>query len=742
MPQDAVVTSIRTQLDGLSAKPSDCCIFRIHKPLRQVNEQAYDPEIVAIGPYHRENKNLKIMEEHKLRYFHSLLQRKKENDASRYVNAIRPLQQKESWFYAKPMSLTADEMIQIMVLDGCFIIELLRKYDMEHLRDQDDPIFKLIWMVNSLKRDLMLFENQLPFSILRKLFDLIEAPNNHSRLIYLALRFFNDLLPGTYEMKAGNSHGNIRHLLELVHNEWLPLSVSTAIANVSSVSTPIGNASSVSISVSTPIGNASSVSTTVGNASSVSTSVSTTPIGNTSSASTTIENASSVSMPIGNASSVSATIGTASSVSMPIGNVSSVSATIGTASSVSAPIGNASSVSMTIGTASSVSTSVSTPIGNASSVSIPASTPIGNASSVSTTVGNASSVSPSVSTPIGNTSSASTTIGNASSVSMPIGNASSASATIATASSVSMPIRNVSSVSATIGTASSVSAPIANASSVSMTIGTASSVSTSVSTPIGNASSVSIRVSTPLGNASSVSTTVGNASSVSTSMSTPIVNTSSASTTIGNASSVSKPIGNALSASATIGKGNWRFIPNTTELQEAGVKLKKSEVAGGSLFDIEFDKGKLCIPPLTVEDRTESIFRNLIAYEQYCPDNQRSYVTDYVKFLDCLIDSPKDVEILSGLGIIDNWLGDDEAVSNIFNKISDAVSGTSMHFRYADIFNRVNIYCRQPCNRWMANLNRKYCNGPWAVISVLAGSVLLVLTLAQTLYAVFPFRKL
>ncbi|CAL5404721.1 unnamed protein product [Camellia sinensis] len=260
----------------------------------------------------------------------------------------------------------------------------------------------------------------------------------------------------------------------------------------------------------------------------------------------------------------------------------------------------------------------------------------------------------------------------------------------------------------------------------------------SVSTPIANASSVS----TPIGNASSVSTTVGNASSVSTSVSTPIGITSSVSTTIGSASSVSTPIQNTSSASAPIGNGNWRFIPNATELQEAGVKLEKFEVTGGSLFNIKFDEAKLYIPPLTVEDRTESIVRNLIAYEQYCPDNQRNYVTDYVKFLDCLIDSPKDVEILSRVGIIDNWLGDDEEVSNIFNKISDAVSGTSMHFRYADIFNRVNIYCGQPCNRWMAILKRKYFNGPWAIISVLAGSLLLIFTFAQTLYDVFKLPKL
>ncbi|KAI8003769.1 ABC transporter C family member 2 [Camellia lanceoleosa] len=110
---------------------------------------------------------------------------------------------------------------------------------------------------------------------------------------------------------------------------------------------------------------------------------------------------------------------------------------------------------------------------------------------------------------------------------------------------------------------------------------------------------------------------------------------------------------------------------------------------GSSLFDIKFENGVMKIPPLTIEDRTESFFRNLIAYEQYCPDNQLTYITDYVRFMDCLIDSPKDVEILSHRGIIDNWLGDNEVVSMIFNKISDAVTGPSSHFQYANIFNRV-----------------------------------------------------
>ncbi|KAL7177201.1 hypothetical protein ACSBR2_030521 [Camellia fascicularis] len=124
------------------------------------------------------------------------------------------------------------------------------------------------------------------------------------------------------------------------------------------------------------------------------------------------------------------------------------------------------------------------------------------------------------------------------------------------------------------------------------------------------------------------------------------------------------------------------------ELREARVKVEKV-VEEGNLFAIKFQTGVLQIPPLTIEDITESFFRNLITYEQYCIDNHLSYVPDYVRFVDCLIDSPKDVEIPSQSGIINNWLGDDEVVSRIFNKISDAVTVPSNHFRCGDIFNKI-----------------------------------------------------
>ncbi|PSS35672.1 UPF0481 protein [Actinidia chinensis var. chinensis] len=418
---DYVSVCIDEKIAALLPSPSECCIFRVHKQLGGVNQKAYEPEIVAIGPYHRGKSNLQMMEEHKLRYLQLLLRRKNEINAEKYVIAIRSLEQEARRCYAEPINLTSNEMVEMMLLDGCFIIELMRKFEMAYLREKNDPIYKMDWTVNSLQRDLMLFENQMPFFILRKLFDIIEVPNQHKRLIYLALCFFRDLLPGPgcRESVEGQSNSKISHLLGLIHNNWLPSFVGTE----------------------------------------------------------------------------------------PKGDLTKT-------------------------------------------------------------------------------------------------------------------------------------------------------------------------------------------------------------------------------------RKNKHFIPNTTVLREAGVKLKKVE--DGTLFDIKFKNGVMQIPSLTIEDRTESFFRNLIAYEQYCPDNQLSYITDYVRFVDCLIDSPKDVAILSRCGIIDNWLGDDEVVSRIFNRISDAVTMPSNQFQYADIFNKVNVHCSRRGNRWMAKLNRNYLNSPWAIISVLAALILLLLTSTQTYFTVFP----
>ncbi|KAJ6713851.1 CINNAMOYL-COA REDUCTASE-LIKE PROTEIN [Salix viminalis] len=93
------------------------------------------------------------------------------------------------------------------------------------------------------------------------------------------------------------------------------------------------------------------------------------------------------------------------------------------------------------------------------------------------------------------------------------------------------------------------------------------------------------------------------------------------------------------------------FIHSAKELKETGIKFGKQEESYGLFQGVRFEKGMMKIPCLTVVDTTESLFRNLIAYEQ-CSQRQHLYVTDYITLMDCLINTREDVQILRHCRII------------------------------------------------------------------------------------------
>ncbi|KAG8369635.1 hypothetical protein BUALT_Bualt14G0034100 [Buddleja alternifolia] len=178
----------------------------------------------------------------------------------------------------------------------------------------------------------------------------------------------------------------------------------------------------------------------------------------------------------------------------------------------------------------------------------------------------------------------------------------------------------------------------------------------------------------------------------------------------------------------------WKFIQSARKLREANVKFKSSK--SDSFFKIEFENGVLSLPHLIIEDRTQDFFRNVIAYEQYLQEKEISFVTDYVKFMDCLIDSSRDVKILCRYGFIESWLGDDEMIANMFNKLTESVTGPGERFIYAGTCTRVNKHFSKRKNWWMKILRLRYCDSPWKVISIVAATLLLLLTFIPTVCSI------
>ncbi|KAL8166628.1 hypothetical protein V2J09_008127 [Rumex salicifolius] len=175
-----------------------------------------------------------------------------------------------------------------------------------------------------------------------------------------------------------------------------------------------------------------------------------------------------------------------------------------------------------------------------------------------------------------------------------------------------------------------------------------------------------------------------------------------------------------------------------TALHEAGVKFKrKKDSSQCTPLDIEFDpnEGTLSIPRLVVQDDTEALFKNLAVFEQ-CHYFDDSYIIDYISFLDFLINTPEDVELFVKEGIIENWLGNEEKVADLFNGLNKHLKLRTESFYYAKQSKELDEYYNRTWNHHRAVLRQKYFNHPWATISVVYAVVLLLLTILQAITGV------
>ncbi|XP_073263177.1 uncharacterized protein [Populus alba] len=128
-------------------------------------------------------------------------------------------------------------------------------------------------------------------------------------------------------------------------------------------------------------------------------------------------------------------------------------------------------------------------------------------------------------------------------------------------------------------------------------------------------------------------------------------------------------------------------IPSVAELHQAGMKFKLGSSI--NLLDIKFDDNKA-----------------------------------------------KDVEILVQNGILENGLPDNEAVASLFRNLSKENTLAIDTFYYSGLVEDLNKYCRKRRHKWKAALKQKYFDNPWTITSLVAATVLLILTIMQTVCSI------
>ncbi|KAF9666256.1 hypothetical protein SADUNF_Sadunf16G0210700 [Salix dunnii] len=219
---DSLTSSIERMMPQNLIMSDKCCIFRVPAILRRHRECAYKPNAFSIGPWHRYHPQTEII---KLNYLKNLLSRESKSGVTlkELVESTRKIEKEARWCYEGRIRFGVEDFVRLLVIDGCFLIELFRKGNDYSLREKDDPIFNTAYLMQCLYHDLILVENQIPWLVLEHLFNKTCAkPSTKAKektLAQLALQFFDD----TFSYNPPNTdilYDRKKHLLDLLRY-WL-----------------------------------------------------------------------------------------------------------------------------------------------------------------------------------------------------------------------------------------------------------------------------------------------------------------------------------------------------------------------------------------------------------------------------------------------------------------------------------------------------------------------------------------
>ncbi|KAD3336092.1 hypothetical protein E3N88_31611 [Mikania micrantha] len=186
-----------------------------------------------------------------------------------------------------------------------------------------------------------------------------------------------------------------------------------------------------------------------------------------------------------------------------------------------------------------------------------------------------------------------------------------------------------------------------------------------------------------------------------------------------------------------------KIIHSAIDLDRAGVKFKPSEdptwLMGMEVkqnrvpcFFWSWNRPTLTMPVLSIDDTTEFLFRNLIAYEQSF--ETQSYVTSYAIAIDMLVNTQDDVAKLVESKVLVNYMGSNEEAANMINNICKNVSSDDSY--YEEEWDKLNKYCNGYWPKHIAKMRSTYFSSPWSIIALVAGIILFLLQALQTIFTI------
>jgi hypothetical protein len=190
---------------------------------------------------------------------------------------------------------------------------------------------------------------------------------------------------------------------------------------------------------------------------------------------------------------------------------------------------------------------------------------------------------------------------------------------------------------------------------------------------------------------------------------------------------------------ATGGGFDFESLQPATVLKKAGLQIQGIP---GMVQQVSFQNGRLFLPIMSQSETIESYICNMAAYEIWNTSPPFPFM-DYLLLMSQLIKTPEDVSYLVDCGVIQTYLGTQQRIFQMWERLQTAVSYPPYSNEYTEnIVKPINRHCASKLNVMRTDFYNTFCSKPWLVISVISAIIFLVATLIQTYVAVIGSDKM
>ncbi|KAK0581864.1 hypothetical protein LWI29_018906 [Acer saccharum] len=188
----------------------DCCIYRVPNILRRINEEAYSPGFISIGPLHYGRRELLGMEKQKTRFLSKFKERVTAEKLEEFKTYINNQEQHIRDHYAVSSALESSEYVAMILNDAVFIIELF----VRNSCGPHDFLLEISQLNIFIRRDLLVLENQVPYFVLDHLYSsAFSNKEGYPSFFVLCLKFFGAMVMFNWSF---SEQPQVKHFTDLL----------------------------------------------------------------------------------------------------------------------------------------------------------------------------------------------------------------------------------------------------------------------------------------------------------------------------------------------------------------------------------------------------------------------------------------------------------------------------------------------------------------------------------------------